>query len=227
MTGPPYPRYSPGTAPGQSGIGEFVIGLSPLGTIAPFDPWVTVISQYPNSPILTDMILSFNAAMDQTANLDNFYDMIWNVMTAEGYGLDVWGRIVGVSRTIQLPVIPSQYFGFGEAGGSWTGFGPVAGAGGFYTGGQATSNFNLIDSDFRILVLAKAAANICDGSIPAINQILLALFPGRGECYIIDNQNMTMTYNFLFSLTVAEAAILAQSNVLPTPVGVSANVVFV
>jgi Protein of unknown function (DUF2612) len=215
-TGPPYPHPNP--APGSNAIGSFAIGVSPIGTISPFDPWVTIISQYANSPIIDAMINSFNAAMDQTENLDNFYDMIWNIQSAEGYGLDVWGRIVGVSRTLNIPGSPN-YIGFKEAN-TWTGFGQ----GGFYSGGSITSNVILDDDDYRRLILAKAAANISDGSIPTVNKILLALFPARGAAYVADNQNMSLTYTFKFALSPVDLAIVATSGVLPNPTGVAINI---
>lgn len=60
----------------------------------------TVISQYGNSPTLLAMIDSVNAAIDPNADIDNFYRWIWSVDDAQGFGLDIWGRIVGVSRTV-------------------------------------------------------------------------------------------------------------------------------
>ncbi len=216
MTGPAYPNPFP---PGSNAIGSFAIGVSPLGDIAAFDPWITIISQYANSPIMDAIITSFNAAMDETENISNFYDMIWNVMTAQGYGLDVWGRIVGVTRVLSLPG-SATYLGFEEAGTSWTGFGQ----GILYSGGTITTNFNLSDSDFRTLILAKAAGNICSGFIPAINQILLTLFPNRGVCYVADNGGMSLTYVFKFQVSVIEQAILGQTGVLPNPVGVTVTI---
>lgn len=225
MTGPPYPRYPAGTGPGENAIGSFVIGVSPLGDIAAFDPWVTIISQYANSPIIDDWITSFNAAMDQTANIDNFYDLMWNVLTAQGYGLDVWGRIVGVTRVVQVPnSTTGAFFGFEEAAGSWTGFGPQIGGGPFFGGSTITTTVSLSDTDFRRLVLAKAAGNISNGSIPSVNAILLALFPNRGDCFVQDNLNMSVTYIFKFTLTPTELAIVTQSGVLPTAAGVSYSI---
>lgn len=216
MSGPPYPRVNP---PGSNGIGSFAIGVSPIGTISPFDPWSTVITQYANSPVLTELILSFNAAIDQTRNIDDLYDLLWNVATAQGYGLDVWGRLVGVGRTLQFPGNAGQ-FGFGEAGSSWTGFGQ----GGFYSGAGTTTNFVLSDDDFRTLILAKAAGNVSDGSIPSINKILLSLFPNRGRSYVADGLDMTLTYTFEFALTPVELAIVQLSGVLPNPAGVAINI---
>lgn len=217
-TGAPYPRYAPGFTPGSNGIGMFQIGISPIGDLSPFDVWLTVLSQYANSPKITAIITSFNAAMDQTENIDNLYDMIWNITTAQGYGLDVWGRIVGVSRVLKFPG-NVDYLGFNEAG-SWTGFGQ----GILYSGGGTTSNFLLTNTDFRRLIMAKAAGNISDGSIPSVNAILLALFPLRGACFVADGLNMQLTYTFQFPLTAVELAIIQQSGVLPSGCGVVVNV---
>jgi hypothetical protein len=49
------------------------------------------------------LIKSFDAAIDPSANISAFLQYIWNVRTAVGYGLDVWGKIVGVSRVISTP----------------------------------------------------------------------------------------------------------------------------
>lgn len=217
MSGPTYPHPNP--APGSNAIGIGAIGIMQIGDIPTFQVWSTIISQYANSPTLTGIITSFNAAADLTAVFDSFYDLMWNILTAQGYGLDVWGRIVGVQRAISIPGTV-QYLGFEEAGSSWTGFGQ----GGFYGGGLLTQNFLLNDTDFRKLILAKAAGNISDGSIPSINAILLALFPNRGACYVVDGLNMTLTYTFRFALTPAEVAIVSQLNVLPNPCGVVINV---
>lgn len=219
MSGPPYPRYAKGAGPGQNGVGSFVIGQSPVGIIPSFDPWVPIISQYKNSPRMDEMINDFNAAMDQTANLQSLYDMIWNIATAQGYGLDVWGRIVGVSRILKFPDSSQLPFGFEEPS-SWVGFGQ----GGFYSGNVAASNFSLSDTDFRTLIYAKAASNISDGAIPSVNKILLTLFPNRGDCYVQDNQDMSLVYIFKFTLNPVELAIVQSSNILPSSTGIVVNI---
>lgn len=217
MSGPPGPPFFLG--PDANAIGKFQIGISPIGTIIPFSYWATIISQYANSEILTTLIGNFDSYIDQTENLDNFYDFIWNVATAQGVGLDIWGRIVGVQRVlhVQSSVL---YFGFEESAPSGTPFGTQP----FYSGGTITSNFSLSDDAFRTLIFAKALANISNGSIPAINQLLLNLFPGRGNCYVADGGNMTLIYTFAFALTSTELAILGQTGVLPKPVGVASSI---
>ena len=223
MTGPPVP---PAPIAGSNQIGQFTIGVSPIGTISPFVFWVTVISQYANSPRLMALIQNFDSCIDQTQNLDSFYDLMWNIPTAQGYGLDAWGRIVGVSRVIQLSG-GNKYFGFEEAG---TGnansypFGP-GGIGAFYSGIPNTQNFALSDTAFRTLIYAKALSNISDGSIKSINNILATLFPNQGgNAYVIDNENMTMIYQFNWALAPVQLSIVSQTGVLPKSVGVSSSI---
>jgi len=181
----------------------------------------TVISQYAESPIINALIADMNAWVDPQADLTAFYNDIWNINTAQGYGLDVWGRILGVTRVVQIPTA-GLVFGFQQqvAGGDIDTFGFAN-----FAGSGANQNYSLSDAQFRLLLLAKAATNISSGSIPAINAILLALFPGRGDVYVTDGENMTMTYHFTFSLSIVELAIIGQSGVLPKPVGVAASVV--
>lgn len=182
----------------------------------------TIISEYNSSPSITALINSFNAAVDPTVDIDAFYDLVFNVDTAVGYGLDVWGRIVGVGRVLQIS--SSKFFGFEEA--------TVLSAdpfnqSPFFSGQQLNNNFSLSDAGFKTLIFAKALANICNGSIPAINQILMTLFSGRGNAFVIDNGDMSMSYAFAFTPTPVETAIIQQSGVLPKSTGVSVNVVLI
>lgn len=251
-TGPPYP---PPPGAGDNGVGEFEVGVSQVGDYPQFSVWSTVVSQYANSPIIDALVTDMQAYFDQTQNLDAFYDYIWNVDTAEGLGLDIWGRIVGVERTIHVPDV--SYFGFAEALPGSLSFNPLGGGlggGTFYSGAPVTSNYDLADPAFRLLILAKAASNISNGSIPSINRILMNLFPGRGNAYVTDgyqgspyfgfaesgnaagfNQapfydgetigSMQMTYTFKFQLSPVELAIVQGTGVLPKPTGVAASVV--
>lgn len=244
-TGPPYPVVNP---PGSNAIGSFTIGVSPIGTIPPWDVWETMISQYANSKSLTAMVTGFADFIDQTKNFDDYFDLIWNVDTAEGYGLDVWGRIVGINRILTI-VTPGTYFGFEEATDA-TGFNQAP----FYNGVPLTSNYVLSDQAYRLLILTKALANITMCSIPQLNQMLMTLFPNRGNCYVTEGQtqgpwfgfqeatdalgfnqaqfytgdvfnHMIMTYTFQFQPTPVELAIVQTSGVLPKPTGVKAFVV--
>lgn len=56
----------------------------------------TIISQYGNSAAICALIQNMNEYIDPCADIDGFFDTVWNVETAVGFGLDIWGRIVGL-----------------------------------------------------------------------------------------------------------------------------------
>ena len=181
----------------------------------------TVVSQYGNSPSIRALVDSWNDCIDPRINLDTFYAAWWDVSTAYGEGLDNWGRIVGVSRLLNIPN-DEDYLGFVTSANpyDWDTFNN----GIFYTGYGATQTYLLPDDAYRVLILAKALANISATTTRGINRVLKQLFPGRGKCYVVDGLDMTMTYTFEFQLTVVEYAILVNSGVLPHPAGVEYTV---
>jgi hypothetical protein len=157
----------------------------------------TIISQYAPSPTINAIIDYFNQCTDITADIDNLYQYIWNVETAVGFGLDIWGRIVGVSRSISTD----------------------------------SGDITLSDSQFRTLILLKAASNISNSSIPAINGFLRDLFGDSGRVYAIvptyrtDSSPyptgvMRLRYVFEYIPDDIQQAILAQSGIVPKPAGV-------
>lgn len=197
-------------------------GLQPLF----LDPRSVVISQYANSPVLLALLDALGQAIDRLALFNTFYDAIWNVLTANSHGLDIWGRIVGVSRNLYIPPgdapTPPDYLGFkGMTDAESFGSGIFYSSSGLTTGGPHAPNFSVTDLVYRRLILAKAALNITNGSIPAINAILIALFPGYGNVWVRDNADMTMTFVFGAALSTVDYAIVTQSGVLPKPAGVS------
>jgi len=187
----------------------------------------TLLAQYATSPTITALIEYLNEDIDPGADIDNFYNTIWNVQSAVGYGLDVWGKIVNVERSVNA-AIPPTYFGFGEA------FSPLTAATGvqpfnegtFNDGGPPVlRNVALDDDTYRTLIMTKAMANITNCTASSLNTLLNYLFADRGRCYVLDTGKMTMQYTFEFYLSPIEVAILTQSGVLPRPTGVLANII--
>lgn len=203
---------------------QFPVATVPLGatTYDPaseqdqtfFDVNLTVLSQYANSPIMLQIIADFSAWLDLGNQFREFYNLIWNIDTAVGFGLDVWGRILGVSRVLQVP--SGEYLGFEQQDEAQT-----FDHGIWYRGVNQTDSAALTDEAYRVLLMAKAALNITDASAPSINRILLALF---GDGYVRDNLDMTMTYVFSVPLDPVQTSIVYNSGVLPRPCGVLATV---
>ncbi len=183
----------------------------------------TLLAQFGNSPVLLAMIDSFNEAVDPADTIDTWYDMVWNIDTAEGYGLAVWGRIVGVTNVIDLP--PSGQrpaFGYGEAGAP-TQMTPYNVAP-FYSGPAPAQATTVADYVFRNMIFAKAYANITDRSISTMNQGLALLFPGLTNGHVTDDGNMQATYAFFSELPDYQVAILKQSGCVPGPTGVQMRI---
>jgi len=179
----------------------------------------TILSQYANSPVLLTLIKSFNDAIDPAANIDAFFDNVWNIETAQGSGLDIWGRIVGVSRILTVP--GGKTFGLKEGGTlSYDPFGQSP----FYSGIPTTQNYALSDTAFRALILIKALSNISNCSVKTYNTILMQLFPGRGNAYVCDTGGMNARLTFEFLLQPFEISILKQSGAFAGPTGVQLEI---
>lgn len=184
----------------------------------------TVASQYANSPILMQLLQNMQPYLDPSADLDSFYANMWDVNTAVGYGLDVWGRIVGIDRVITLTQ-NMLYFGFAEAADIPLTTPQPWGQAPFFDGSYINQNYSLADDAYRKLIMAKALTNITNCSIPAINQLLRNLFSTLGQAWCTDTGNMTMTYTFAFTLSSVDYAIIATSGVMPRPAGVSTSII--
>jgi hypothetical protein len=178
----------------------------------------TLASQYANSPTLLKLVSNMDAYIDPQADLNNFYSYVWNVKTAQGFGLDILGRIVNVSRQLKIPAAVVN-FGYKE-GLNYQPFGQSP----FYAGPPASNTYLLTDDAYRTLILMKALLNISNSTAPAINQMLKNLFAGRGRCYVTDTGQMQIRFVFEFELLPYELAILTQSNAVPRPASVSAQV---
>ncbi len=60
-------------------------------------------SQYAASTRVLALAEGFQSRLDPGNDINLFYDKIFNIYTAEGVGLDNWGRIVAMPRTISDP----------------------------------------------------------------------------------------------------------------------------
>lgn len=176
--------WSPGYSEGESGA-------------RPFSPLDTVATQYRNSPTLLQLIANFKQYVDPSLNFQTFHDYVWNVATAQGFGLDVLGRIVGTSRQVNVPAI--------------------------YPTMVAPGTRNLTDDQFRTVIYGKALANIVSTSSKDINTVLRLLFPGRGNAFVEDLGSMRIKYKFLFALQAVEFAIILQSGAVAHPAGVQTS----
>ena len=180
----------------------------------------TILAQYANSPIITGLLSAFNEWIRPDIDLDNFYNYVWNVQTAQGFGLDIWGRIVNVPRQITITPLP-DYFGFAEATPGSFPFNQEP----FYNGPVTGDVYELSDDAYRVLIMTKALANISAFTAPSMNALLSYLFAGRGDCHVTELGNMAIEYVFNFALEPWEASVIQQPSLMPRPAGVNITIV--
>jgi hypothetical protein len=156
----------------------------------------TIQSQYGASPHIIGIIEAAAKQLDPTGDIKTFYNKVFNPLTAEGVGLNVWGRIVGASR--YLPVDNEDFFGFYGQN-----LNPMNQAPFFNTGD--TDLFRLTDEAYRTLIFLKAAANIGTATLPSIKEILTALF--AEPVLVMNIGNMKVRVVFEFFLTPYQRAI--------------------
>lgn len=177
------------------------------------DNWrATLLTQYVNSQEMTELIAGFNTAVDPAAEIAEFYSKVFDPATAVEWGLDCWGTIVAISRTVTLAG-NNEVFGFdGSLLNPWD-------QAPFYSA-QATDNYVLADRAYRFLIFLKAAVNLTNGSLADINKVLAQLFEGRGTIAALHVGTMHMRFLVQFVMEPFEQAIMQSEDVPPKPAGV-------
>lgn len=174
----------------------------------------TIMSQYANSPRLMKLIDDLADAIDPSKFTQDFYNMIMNLATAKGFGLDIWGRIVDISRRMTFPDPEGEFFGFED---------------GFYPFNQrpfsstAHGSYELPDDAYRRIILIKAVANILKATAPNINRLLKHAFNEK-KTYFLITGHMKARYVFEFHLTAFERHIVYNTDILPRPCGVEIEI---
>ena len=178
------------------------------------DNWrETILSQYDNSERLLALVAAMNAAIDPAADIAAFHAAVFDPETAFGWGLDVWGRIVAIPRTLEVEATNIRPFGFAGSDLSNFGHGPFA-----YE--SKSNTFVLQDNAYRLLIWMKAASNVTDGSLPDLNRIVHRLFSERGHIAVVHVGTMKIRYVIGFRLQPYERALLLRDDVPPKPAGV-------
>lgn len=172
----------------------------------------TVQSQYSASPRILAIAGMYWDMLNPGSEIQTMLDDMLNPSTARGYGLDVWGRIVGIKRAT-VPV-SGEYLAFdpdpmsNPDGDSWNNapFNPLT------PQGLAT------DAVFRVYVMVKAMMNIGNGSLADLNKYFSLMFPDSGIQVIHAG---TMIIRVLdYDAVLTDAAIMALRSIDWVPAGV-------
>lgn len=175
-------------------------------------PGETIQSQYAASPTIRALAESARIRIAPDADIALFYQNIFDIATAQGVGLDIWGRILGIGRSIEVEA-RREYFGFNTADYDPFDTSP------FYTGGGATERYDLSDDSYRQLLLWKAMANIATADAASLNHLLLALYPGQ-DVVIHEWGVMALELYIFFPLLPWQRTILRNYGLLAKGAGV-------
>lgn len=183
--------------------------------VSDIDALEPVLSQYAASPRILALLVKQAAILDPGKDLMLWYDGIFNPRTAQGVGLDIWGRIVGIGRMLWMT--NTEFFGFAYQ--LMENFDQAP----FWNESLAQGQFRLTDEAFRFLIFYKAAANIGAGDMASINALLNSLFEaghGPANSYVLEVAPMEIRAVFNFYLSGYEQALLEQYGLLDRPAGV-------
>lgn len=179
-------------------------------------PGETIQSQYAASPAIRALAESARIRIAPDADIDLFYQSIFNIGTAQGVGLDIWGRILGIGRNVDLTDL-SEFFGFYGSDNQPFDQAP------FWDGtNQPTGIYTLSDEGYRQLLLWKAMANIAAADAASLNNLLQGLFPGK-NVVIYETGVMAIELILYFSLEPWERTILKNYGLIAKGAGVELN----
>jgi len=184
-----------------------------------FDTWdiaETVQSQYATSKRMRAVIDAFWQAINPKSDIDLLYKKLVNPRTAEGWGLDVWGRIVAIGRSYLAVEDDTPYFGFDPPEGvkneRLNSFGNAP----FYK--QIMGKVRLADTMFRTYVFLKSLINISNSSLASLNQAVKLLFPDA-DIQILHTGTMVLRVLVLSPLSESDKAALDNLSWIPAGVG--------
>lgn len=184
--------------------------------VSSIDALEPVQSQYAASPHIVALLVAKAALLDPEKDIMLWHDRVFNPKTAEGIGLDVWGRIVGLTGR-KISVENVRFFGF--HGQNLQNFDQAP----FWISSLATGKADLSDEAYRFLIFYKASANIGRGDMQSINALLNSLFEaghGPANSCVLEVSPMEIRAVFRFYLTAYEQALLEQHGLLNRPAGV-------
>lgn len=147
---------------------------------------------------------------------ENWVRDVFDLRTANDFGLSVWSIILGLPLFTEQTASPSNFpsFGFGSVNRNFN-RGSFATAAGRYT--------LLTTQEKRQILQLRYFTLASDMTVPSINAFMNFVF-GDGRVFVTDNYDMTMTYTFNFSPNPRFLSAILDLDVLPRPSAVSLSI---
>ena len=167
-----------------------------------------LISQYANSEKILRLANGIRSMFSNAKLISDWYKIVYNIKTAKGFGLDIWGKILNQGRNF---VYTNPNTGVQTN---------------YYLKGALTVDGTYISADeveetYRKVLFMKAISLITNATEKSLNELLQFYFDGR-RVYVIQYDTMKIRYVFEVVVNKLEKSIF-QSDLLPKPTGVGAT----
>lgn len=146
----------------------------------------------------------------------NWYTNVFNLETANQFGLIVWSIILGLPLYVNVgPYVDQPTWGFGGTNGAVN----------FDNGNfnDSGSSYLLPIETQRIALQLRYYQLISSGTVPEINRAMKWIFGGLGQVYLIDYNDMTQAFIFNFPVTGDLIYLFNNYDILPRPAGVASS----
>lgn len=182
----------------------------------------SILWQYNNAERLRALIAAEARFFDAEVQgfWQNWYRDVFNLNTANGFGLAVWAVILGVSQDIRLGEdVPADVWGFDTEA--------IDNGNKNFVHGNFVRTENVLQvktEQLRMLLKIRAMQLVSNGSAYDINRMLKMIFGDRA--YVLDNHDMSITYVLDDSLSLDELFILQETSAFKPPAGVEYKLKF-
>lgn len=209
-----------------TGEGYYVIDPA-VPPVVSMDLLAPVTWRFDQAPRLMSLLTSKNNWYNNNhvQFWNTWIQTVFNLKTAGTFGMAVWAYILNLPLASLSLQDKYRYWAFGALRSNFTD-GDIEGQ----PDNPGSGNFPPAGADGAITTpIEKIAAlrlkyytHITDCSVWGINNLLYDVFHENfGNAYVIDNQDMTMTYVFEFEISTLFQNAMVQYGLLPKPGGVS------
>lgn len=174
--------------------------------------------QYNNASSLTYLIDSKQSWYDTnvTGFLNAWYRDVFNLDTADDFGLAVWAIILDFPLLSEVnPDEPGKpIFGFGMNNQN------------FENGNFSNINqkIGFTTEEKRLLLKLRYFIFTTRCDVPDVNSFLTYVFESYGSVFMLDHQDMSITYVFTYQVSRNLLDIMEQYDLLPRPAGVERKI---
>lgn len=143
---------------------------------------------------------------------------VFDLRTANDFGLDVWAVILNIPVVISAGEDPADkpIWGFDQYREN------------FNNGNFAnTAAARLTEEQKRLLLRLRYFQLTTTGAVPEVNAFLAYLFEPLGPAYVVDGLDMNARYVFNFPLSAEVQAVLDTFDLLPRPAAVKVDYVII